>query len=125
MNLTPEALAVFLAAVADYIPAKLSDITVPSDIVKGVPDDGDWPGGEHPGLAIDDNTGTKYLHFKGDFDPDPGTGGSGIQITPLDGPSVVTGLTLTTANDVPGRRVATRLLSSFPVRTMASMVRMS
>jgi hypothetical protein len=103
MNLTPDGLALFLAAVADYIPAKMSDITVPSDIVKGVPDDGDWPGAETPPLAFDDNVNTKYLHFKGDFDPDPGTGGSGLQITPLDGASIVTGLTLTTANDVPGR----------------------
>jgi hypothetical protein len=79
------------------------DVTVPGDTVKGVPDDGDWPGGEHPALAFDDNVNTKYLHFKGDFEPDPGTGGSGLQITPLEGPSVVSGLTLTTANDVPGR----------------------
>jgi hypothetical protein len=103
MNLTAEGLAIFLATVDELIPAKMSDITVPSDIVKGIPDDGDWPGAEHPALAIDNNVNTKYLHFKGDFDPDPGTGGSGIKITPLDGPSVVTGLALTTANDVPGR----------------------
>jgi hypothetical protein len=80
-----------------------TDVTVPGDIVKGVPNDNDWPGGEHPALAFDNKSSTKYLHFKGDFDPDPGTGGSGLQITPLDGPSVVTGLTFTTANDVPGR----------------------
>jgi len=93
----------FLNAVRYYIPEKMWDITAPGDIVKGVPDDGDWPGAEHPALAIDDNVNTKFLHFKGDFDPDPGTGGTGIQVTPLDGPSIVTGLTLTTANDVPGR----------------------
>jgi len=80
-----------------------TDVTMSGDIVKGIPDDGDWPGNEHPALAIDDNVNTKYLHFKGDFNPDPGTGGSGLRITPLKGPSVVTGLTLTTANDVPGR----------------------
>jgi len=79
------------------------DVTAPGDIVKGVPNDGDWPGAEYPALAIDNKTNTKYLHFKGDFDPDPGTGGSGLQITPLDGPSVVTGLAFTTANDVAGR----------------------
>jgi hypothetical protein len=91
----------FLNAVKYMIPAK--DITVPGDIVKGVPNDGDWPGAETPQLAIDNKANTKYLHFKGDFAPDPGTGGSGLQITPLDGSSVVTGLTFTTANDVPGR----------------------
>jgi len=81
----------------------VSDVTAPGDIVQGVPNDGDWPGAETPDLAIDDNTATKYLHFKGDFDPDPGTGGTGIQVTPAAGPTIVTGLTLTTANDVPGR----------------------
>jgi hypothetical protein len=101
MNLSPEALAVYLEKVASFIP--LADITKPGDKAVGVPDDGDWPGAEHPALAIDDNVSTKYLHFKGDFEPDPGTGGSGIQITPYGGPSIVTGLTLTTANDVPGR----------------------
>ena len=105
MNLTPEALAVFLAAVDDMIPAKLSDITQPSDIVKGVPNDGDWPGAEHPALAIDNNTGTKFLHFKGETEP------TGIQVTPLNGSSIVTGITLTTANDSPNRDPATFELS--------------
>ncbi len=80
-----------------------NDVTAPGDNVKGVPGDGDWPGAETPPLAIDDNTATKYLHFKGDFEPDPGTGGSGFKITPSAGASIVTGLTFTTANDVPGR----------------------
>jgi hypothetical protein len=79
------------------------DVTASGDAIQGVPNDGDWPGAETPDLAIDDNIETKYLHFKGDFDPDPGTGGTGIQVTPSAGPSIVTGLTLTTANDVPGR----------------------
>jgi hypothetical protein len=79
------------------------DVTAPGDIVQGVPNDGDWPGAETPDLAFDDDTSTKYLHFKGDFEPDPGTGGSGLQITPAAGATIVTGLTLTTANDVPGR----------------------
>jgi hypothetical protein len=92
-----------IAAHSAAFSAPVTDITVPGDIVKGVPNDGDWPGAETPPLAIDNKTNTKFLHFKGDFVPDPGTGGSGLQITPLDGPSVVTGLTLTTANDEPGR----------------------
>ncbi|UCD51573.1 MAG: laminin G domain-containing protein, partial [Phycisphaerales bacterium] len=78
-----------------------SDITGPGDAVVGVPDDGDWPGAETPDLAIDDNVETKYLHFKGDFDPDAGP--TGLHITPALGATLVTGLTLTTANDVPGR----------------------
>ena len=86
-----------IAANADAFFSPASDVTVPGDIVKGVPDDGDWPGGEYPALAIDDNTGTKYLHFKGETEP------TGIKVTLLDGPSVVTGLSFTTANDATER----------------------
>ena len=70
---------------------------MPGDKVVGVPDDGDWPGGEHPALAIDDNVSTKYLHFKGETEP------TGIRITPYEGASIVTGLTFTTANDATER----------------------
>ena len=77
------------------------DVTLPGDIVVGVPDDGDWPGAEHPALAIDDNVNTKYLHFKGDFNPNVGP--TGLRITPSIGPTIVTGLTFSTANDFPGR----------------------
>ncbi|MHC4703973.1 MAG: PA14 domain-containing protein, partial [Planctomycetota bacterium] len=73
------------------------DVTAPGDNVVGVPNDGDWPGGEHPALAIDDDTSTKYLHFKGETEP------SGIKIEPLAGPTVVNGLSLTAANDAPER----------------------
>jgi len=112
-DLYPDGEQMFLNAVKYYIPDKMLDITAPGDIVKGVPDDGDWPGAETPPNAFDNNVNTKYLHFKGDFDPDPGTGGAGIRITPLDGPSVVTGLSFTTANDVPGRDpIAFRLSGS-------------
>jgi len=79
------------------------DVTRPGDQIRGVPNDGDWPGNEAPRYAIDDNIATKYLHFKGDFDPDPGTGGAGFRVTPSTRQTVVVGLTLTTANDVPGR----------------------
>jgi hypothetical protein len=85
-------------------PVAMSDVTAPGDIVQGVPNDGlmngdnwGWPGGETPNLAVDDNTGTKFLHFRGDLMP------TGIRITPLNGASVVTGLTFTTANDSPER----------------------
>ncbi len=78
-----------------------ADVTAPGDSVQGVPNDGDWPDAETPDLAIDDDVNTKYLHFKGDFDPDAGP--TGIQVTPAVGPTLVTGLTFTSANDVPGR----------------------
>jgi len=80
----------------------VSDVTGLGDAVQGVPNDGDWPDAETPDLAFDDDISTKYLHFKGDFDPDPNTGGAGLQITPS-GTTIVTGLALTTANDTPGR----------------------
>ncbi|HPC93807.1 MAG TPA: CotH kinase family protein [Sedimentisphaerales bacterium] len=70
-----------------------ADVTSPGDFVRGVPNDGDWPSVESPPLAIDDNVQTKYLHFKGE------TQATGFQVTPSAGATVVTGLTLTTAND--------------------------
>jgi hypothetical protein len=73
------------------------DVTGPGDVVKGVPDDGDWPGNEHPALAFDDDPTAKYLHFKG------ASMATGVQVEPASGPSVVVGLTLTTANDDYGR----------------------
>ncbi|MFC1792363.1 fasciclin domain-containing protein, partial [Planctomycetota bacterium] len=89
-----------------------ADVTTPGDPVQGVPNDGlmdgddwGWPGAETPDLAIDDNTGTKFLHFRGDLMP------TGIQVTPLDGLSIVTGITLTTANDSPNRDPVTFELS--------------
>ncbi len=81
--------------------ATQADITVPGDFVQGVPDDGDWPSREAPALVIDDDIGTKYLHFKGDFSPNVGP--TGFRLTPGVGATVVTGLTFTTANDAPDR----------------------
>ncbi len=69
------------------------DVTSATDVVVGVPDDGDWPGGEMPNLAIDNNSNTKFLHYKG------ATQATGIRVTLRIGPVVVTGLTFTTAND--------------------------
>jgi len=77
------------------------DVTRPGDIVQGVPNDGiedggddsGWPPNELPRFGFDDQILTKYLHFKGDVEP------TGLRITPAMGPTVVTGLTFTTAND--------------------------
>jgi hypothetical protein len=73
------------------------DVTGAGDTVLGVPNDSDWPAAEHPALAIDDNVNTKYLHRKG------GAMSTGFQVAPLVGSTIVTGLTFTTANDVPTR----------------------
>ncbi len=82
-----------------------ADITGPDDTVQGVPNDDDWPTNEHPALAVDDDVNTKYLHRKG------GAVATGIQITPAAGATVVTGIALTTANDVPSRDPITFELS--------------
>jgi len=73
------------------------DVTGSGDVVKGVPNDGDWPAAETPNLAIDNDTSTKFLHFKGFSQP------TGLQITPSVGATVVTEVTFTTANDAPER----------------------
>jgi FlaG/FlaF family flagellin (archaellin) len=81
------------------------DVTAPGDNVLGVPNDGvntggsasGWPAAETPPLAIDDNVNTKFLHFKGEMEP------TGFQVQVMAGPTLVTGLTFTTANDSPER----------------------
>ncbi len=77
------------------------DVTSRGDVVVGVPNDGDWPSQERPELAIDDHDNTKYLHFKGDRVPDAGA--TGFCVTPAVGPTVVSGMTFTTANDCSAR----------------------
>ena len=62
------------------------------------------PGGEHAGLAIDNDSSTKYLNFDGANDTP-----SGLTITSAGG--VVTSLGLTSANDAPDRDPATFVLS--------------
>jgi len=69
-----------------------NDVTKFDDPIQGVPNDGDWPGNEDPPNAIDDDSGTKFLHYKGE------TQATGIAVTPAAG-TIVGGITLTTAND--------------------------
>jgi len=88
--------------VLDYLSP---DITGAGDTVQGVPNDADWPSAEYPSLAIDDDVTTKFLHYKG------GETTTGIQIAPLVGSTVVTGLTFTSANDAPNRDPITFELS--------------
>jgi hypothetical protein len=87
------------------------DVTGPADVVKGVPDearDGSvagWPDNEHPALALDDDVSTKFLHFRGEVSP------TGFVVEPAMGATVVTGLTLTTANDAEPRDPASYEIS--------------
>ncbi len=80
-----------------FLSSGAADVLTPGDAVQGVPNDGDWPGAETPDLTFDNNTATKFLHFKGSDQP------SGIRVTPSVGATIVTGLTLTTANDAAER----------------------
>ena len=82
----------------------MADVTSPDDVIVGVPNDGlmdgdnfGWPGAETPNLCLDNDIETKFLHFKGELEP------TGVQVAPAVGPTVVTGLALTTANDSPER----------------------
>jgi hypothetical protein len=93
-----------LVAVPFSLPTTM-DITSPGDAVQGVPNDDDWPAAESPDLAFDDDVNTKYLHRKG------GAMATGYRITPMVGSTVVTALTLTTANDAVNRDPITFELS--------------
>ena len=59
------------------------------------PNSSSYPSNENPPLAIDGDTGTKYLNFGG--------ANSGFIVTPSVGHSLISSFTITTANDVEGR----------------------
>lgn len=61
-----------------------------------------WPAAETPGLAVDANSGTKYLNFA--------KLNTGYIFTPSVGSTVVTGINFTTANDSPERDPASYVL---------------
>jgi len=87
-------------AEVEFLGTVLGDVTLPGDPVVG--SSGNHPGGEPPPAAIDDNTGTKYLNFD--------KLNTGFTVTPQVGASVLSGLSLTSANDAPERDPATYLL---------------
>jgi len=69
------------------------NIVTPTDTINVF--NGSTPANEHVGLSIDGDWNTKYLNFDGD--------NTGLTVTPSIGSSIVTGLTLTSANDSPDR----------------------
>lgn len=85
-------------------PGGLGDVTLPGDAILSSHAANKSPGGEQVPLSIDNDFGTKYLNFGGDnstgapFDPPVG-----LTVTPSAGPSIVSGLRLTSANDAPDR----------------------
>ena len=79
-------------AVAHFV-WELGDVTQPGDLI--VPTAGSSPGDEGVAKAIDNNTSTKYYNLD--------KLNTGFTVTPGMGPTVVTGLGLTSANDCPER----------------------
>ena len=60
-----------------------------------VPDNGNWPSDGLPSSAMDNDPNTKYLHFD--------TLNTGLDITPVEGDTVVKWIGLTSGNDHPER----------------------
>ncbi len=69
------------------------DVTTPGDFIKG--SSTNFPGGERPRLAIDNNYNNKYLNFD--------KLNTGFTITPVRGLSVISGISITSGNDAPER----------------------
>jgi hypothetical protein len=84
----------YVIAAMDTVPV---DITNSADNVLGLPANNNWPAAEFPRNMIDNNTGTKFLHFSGK------TEATGIRVQPFVGSTIVTGLTFTSANDAAER----------------------
>ncbi|MHC1766067.1 MAG: CotH kinase family protein [Verrucomicrobiia bacterium] len=92
----------------------LEDVTVPGDLIIGTSNNS--PGGEEVDKAIDGTSATKYLNFD--------KLNAGFTVTPAKGPTVVTGLRLTSANDAPERDPTTYLLlGSNDGRTFTEILR--
>src|SRR5204863_531179 len=93
-------LAALLLAFSGSVYAQLSDITQPTDTI--VPSSNNSPGSEGVANAID-NTANKYLNFD--------IVNTGFTVTPNAGPTLVSGLTLTSANDAADRDPTSYTLS--------------
>src|SRR5687767_11307067 len=92
--------AVFAALFSGSAFAQLSDVTQPGDPI--VATSNNSPGSEGVANAID-NAPTKYLNFD--------RVNTGFTVSPRSGLTVVSGLTLTSANDAPDRDPADYILS--------------
>src|SRR5437667_415394 len=91
--------AAFVLSLSLSVQAQLSDITQPGDPI--VPTSNNSPGSEGVANAID-NQPTKYLNFD--------KLNTGFTVTPSVGATLVTGLSLTSANDAVERDPASFLL---------------
>jgi len=75
-------------------PPSRTDITRPGDAIV-IAGGGTTPVNEEVVNAINNRDGSKYLNFNG--------AGTGLRVTPSNGATIVTGLSLTSANDAPER----------------------
>ncbi len=78
----------------------------PSDFIIAIDEDpaspqSDYPSGEAPLFALDNNPNTKYLNFGGDAGP------AGFIFTPSAGATTIQSMMMNTANDAEGRDPAT------------------
>jgi hypothetical protein len=80
-----------------FTPALPGNVLSADDTI--VPSSSNHPGGEAAPKAIDGQSSTKYLNFD--------KLNTGFTVTPKAGASVITGISLTTANDAPERDPAT------------------
>ena len=92
--------AALILSASVSIQAQLTDITQPGDPI--VPTSNNSPGSEGVANAID-NQPTKYLNFD--------KLNTGFTVSPQSGLTLVSGLTLTSANDAPERDPASYVLS--------------
>src|SRR5436309_11273308 len=82
-----------------------TDVTQQGDPI--VPSSNSSPGSEGVANAIDNVTGTKYLNFDAANNAQP----TGFTVTPNVGDTIVSGLTLTSANDSPNRDPSSYVLT--------------
>ncbi len=98
-----------IGAGTEAVPFYAVDVTAPGDPIVGLRntvaggangDQANWPGGEPPANAINDNIGNKYLNFGDDTVANQAAGeNTGFYVTPAAGETVVGGLRFATAND--------------------------
>src|SRR5258706_13055138 len=100
LSLLSGLIALFVFAFAGPLHAQLSDITQPGDPI--VPTSNNSPGSEGVANAID-NQPTKYLNFD--------ILNTGFTVIPRAGDTIVSGLTLTSANDALERDPSSYLLT--------------
>ncbi len=106
--------SVTLSALPVYAPPSgpvtiIADRTSPTDVISMLPAAGSTtPNGEEVYRAIDNSTSTKYLNL---LAYSGGNGNSGVEIALNFGATIITGISITSANDAPDRDPKTYTIS--------------